>query len=45
MITIYIFIKYLLSKYGNNNIYHSPLEEFGTRRGAFLPKTLLLFLK
>jgi hypothetical protein len=45
MVTIIIFIKYLLPKYGNKNINQIPLEEIGTRRGAFLPKSLFLLLK
>jgi len=42
MITIYIFIKYLLPKYGKDNIYQIPLEENGTRSATSSLESLFL---
>jgi hypothetical protein len=42
MVTIYIFIKYLLSKNGKDNIFQNPLEENGIRSATSSPKSLFL---
>ena len=45
MLTISIFIKYLLPKYGNNNIFHFHLEENELRSATHSFKSLFLILK
>jgi hypothetical protein len=45
MVTIYIFIKYLLSKYGKDNIFQNPLEENGIRSATSSLESLFLISK
>jgi len=45
MVTIYIFIKYLLSENGKGNIFHFPLEENGIRSATSSLESLFLISK